>query len=520
MPQAISYLRFSTRKQLSGDSKRRQSQLIKAWLQANPSYQLSDVHYEDLGISGYSGANSTSGAFGEFLQAVESGLIEPGTVLLVESLDRVSRQDIDSAGEQLRKILRTGVEVVTLADNSWYTKESLRDTLSMIKALLVMERAHEESQRKSERLRAVWAAKREAAKESGKILSQRCVAWLKVSDDKTCFELIPDNVKAVQRVFELRLEGLSHVAIARRMNDEGFFTLNQYKPVKSGWSQTTVTELLSNRAVIGDKMPSKSAKVKSEPLRGYYPAVVEESVFYAVQQLKVSSSGRRPSSDKAMLCNLFKGVMRCKACGNIMLLSGATDKRHGNYRCSKKSEGRCSAPGISRKQADESLIQGLLYNSDVLNLYGNNGKELGKLQGEAEEIQKKRDRLLQLAEMTDDIETIAPRVKELNQQLKEVNSQIAAHQQREAASDGTDTFIRHLDLTLKADKVKAQLVVKRLIKSIEMDTVNRCCDITFHNGLRFTDYPLNRVVDGGTFLEVLPLIDGDGFDFRGYGIED
>ncbi|KTJ80878.1 hypothetical protein ASU78_25250 [Enterobacter cloacae subsp. cloacae] len=105
-----------------------------------------------LGISGFSGANAKSGAFAEFLAAVDSGYIEAGSVLLVESLDRVSRQDIDTAGEQLRKILRAGVEVVTLVDNEWYTKESLKDSLSMIKAMLVMERAHEESAMKSTRL--------------------------------------------------------------------------------------------------------------------------------------------------------------------------------------------------------------------------------------------------------------------------------------------------------------------------------------------------------------------------------
>lgn len=53
-------------------------------------------------------------------------------------------------------------------------------------------------------------------------MSKRCAAWLKVSEDRSHFEFIPENVKAVQRVFQLRLEGLSHVKIAKQMNDEGF----------------------------------------------------------------------------------------------------------------------------------------------------------------------------------------------------------------------------------------------------------------------------------------------------------
>ncbi|MBK2495595.1 recombinase family protein [Klebsiella pneumoniae] len=113
MPKAISYIRFSTKIQSVGDSTKRQSKYINDWLKRNPDYYLDEsLRFQDLGISGFSGANAKSGAFGEFLAAVESGYIEAGSVLLVESLDRVSRQDIDTAGEQLRKILRSGVEVV------------------------------------------------------------------------------------------------------------------------------------------------------------------------------------------------------------------------------------------------------------------------------------------------------------------------------------------------------------------------------------------------------------------------
>lgn len=46
------------------------------------------------------------------------------------------------------------------------------------------------------------------------------------------------------------------------MNDEGFSTLNQFKSVTGGWSQLSVTELLSNRSVIGFKVPFKSMAVK------------------------------------------------------------------------------------------------------------------------------------------------------------------------------------------------------------------------------------------------------------------
>ena len=48
---------------------------------------------------------------------MEPGYIEAGTVLFVEFLDRVLLQNIDTAGKQLRKIHRAGVEVVSFVDN-------------------------------------------------------------------------------------------------------------------------------------------------------------------------------------------------------------------------------------------------------------------------------------------------------------------------------------------------------------------------------------------------------------------
>ncbi|HFT3184196.1 recombinase family protein [Klebsiella variicola] len=514
MPKAISYIRFSTKIQSVGDSTKRQSKYINDWLKRNPDYYLDEsLRFQDLGISGFSGANAKSGAFGEFLAAVESGYIEAGSVLLVESLDRVSRQDIDTAGEQLRKILRSGVEVVTLVDNEWYTKESLKDSLSMIKAMLVMERAHEESAMKSTRLRSVWAAKRERAAK-GEIMSKRCAAWLKVSEDRSRFEFIPENVKAVQRVFQLRLEGLSHVKIAKQMNDEGFSTLNQFKSVTGGWSQSSVTELLSNRSVIGFKVPSKSMAVKGvSEIPNYYPSIITDEQFYAVQQLK-QGSGRKPSSDLPLLTNLFKGVLRCSECGFIVVVAGVSARRSGIYKCSMKSEGRCNSVGFSRLQTDRALVQGLLYNANRLFLNRDNGSAIGALQGELEQLQKQRERLIKLAMLADDTESMAKDLKALNSQIKDAEKAVSEIHQREQSSQ-LET-ISHLDLTVKKDRIEAQIIIKRIVKEIRLNTAEKKCDVLLHNGLRLLNFPLDMVVDGAQWLEILPLIDGDEFDFEGF----
>lgn len=505
MKKAISYIRFSSKQQATGDSLKRQGKLIQSWLKDNPDYSLDEkMQFTDLGLSGYSRANVEKGAFGEFLAAVKAGYIPQGAVLLVESLDRISREDIDAAGDQLRNVLRAGVDVVTLQDGSWYKKDSLKDSLSMIKAILIMQRAHEESLTKSTRVRSGWERSRQSALETGKPMSKRCVAWLRLSEDGKCFEFVPEHVEAVKKVFELRLSGMSHIKIAAAMNTGGYLTLNQYKPRAGGWSQSTITDLLSNRSVIGYKVPSRSMKAENvKEIPGYYPPVISETEFYAVQQMK-TGAGRRPASDKPLLTNIFKGVMRCAQCGYVMILSGVTDKRHGNYRCSVKYENKCSAKGISRLQTDKALLEGLLYNAHRLNLSGSDDEAIRKLRTDLESLQKQRDRLVRLSMLVDDTESVASELRPVNRKIKEAEAALANAHQREKSAQFDD--VRHLDMSVKKERIEAQLIVKRLIKEIRVDTAMKVCRIEFYSGLVFTGYPLDKVIDGARDLEVLPLI--------------
>ncbi|EFK6634462.1 TPA: recombinase family protein, partial [Escherichia coli] len=89
MRRAISYIRFSSERQLKGDSVRRQSKLVTDWLDKNPEFYLdSSLSFKDLGKSAFSGKH-LKGGLGDFLTAIEKGLVKAGDTLLIESLDRL-----------------------------------------------------------------------------------------------------------------------------------------------------------------------------------------------------------------------------------------------------------------------------------------------------------------------------------------------------------------------------------------------------------------------------------------------
>src|SRR5258708_29355680 len=91
-PRAFSYRRFSTPEQAKGHSLKRQIEAAEAWC-AKQNVELDrELTFEDLAVSAFHGRNVEVGALGVFLRAVEDGRVPRGSYLLVESLDRVSRQ--------------------------------------------------------------------------------------------------------------------------------------------------------------------------------------------------------------------------------------------------------------------------------------------------------------------------------------------------------------------------------------------------------------------------------------------
>ncbi|MEE8276972.1 MAG: recombinase family protein, partial [Alphaproteobacteria bacterium] len=113
---AYSYVRFSTPEQQRGDSWRRQTAMAQEYAKQHGLELDQSVTFEDLGVSGYRGSNVATGKLGAFFEAVESGLVEAGSYLLVENLDRISRRTPRKAARVLEDIVELGITVVTLSD--------------------------------------------------------------------------------------------------------------------------------------------------------------------------------------------------------------------------------------------------------------------------------------------------------------------------------------------------------------------------------------------------------------------
>ncbi len=121
MELAISYTRFSSTTQAKGRSERRQDDETEAYC-ARKGHKIIET-FVDRAVSAYTGENSDKGDLKAILDLTAAGKIKPGTHLVVESLDRISRQEMTAALSLFLNIINLRLAIDTTFDGQIYTKE-------------------------------------------------------------------------------------------------------------------------------------------------------------------------------------------------------------------------------------------------------------------------------------------------------------------------------------------------------------------------------------------------------------
>lgn len=355
---AYSYLRISTDAQKVGDGVRRQIEAGEKYA-AEQGYELVET-ISDLGVSGFKGKNAKEGAFSRFLAAIDDGTVAPGSVLIVESLDRLSRAKVLEAFSQFSSILIKGITIVTLVDNQVYTAESVsQNPGQLFMSLGIMLRANDESATKANRMRAVWKEKR--ANLDSKKLTSRIPAWLELSKEKTDFIVKEDAAETVRAIFEMSANGMGVYSIARHMNSN----LEKYPTIADAerWNNSYVSKILHNKAVFGCFQPNVKEDGKRTPtgeaIPDYYPAIITEEQFHLVQSRladrRVGSSGRKGDS----FSNLFTGFTTCGKCGDSITLKnkGKPPKGYKYLRCHNSIlNNGCRCPAWRYNEFEDAFV--------------------------------------------------------------------------------------------------------------------------------------------------------------------
>ncbi|MBP3953767.1 recombinase family protein [Gemmata sp. G18] len=304
-PVAYSYIRFSTPDQEAGDSIRRQEALRDEWCARNGVRLMETLR--DYGISAFKGKHRADDkvALGRFLSLVKAGTVRPGSYLVVEQFDRLSREQIRPALTLLLNLIEAGVRVVQLMPVEKVYGEDV-EPMALMMAIMELSRGHSESMAKSGRCGQAWANKRKEAAQ--KPLTRNVPAWCKLVGEK----IVLDEAKAevVRRIYNMALAGRGMPTIAKTLNLEGVAPLSGRS---KRWAPSSLDHILSSRTSIGEYQPHtwhgrERREPDGPPVTGYYPAVVTEQTFDAVR-VAMSRRNKKGSGRGDKTLSIFSGLL-------------------------------------------------------------------------------------------------------------------------------------------------------------------------------------------------------------------
>jgi len=352
MRTAIQYVRFSSKPQELGDSERRQVEAGRAWAAAN-GYQYRQM--VDRGLSAYHGDHLTKGLLGSFLVEVRARRVETGSVLIVEALDRLSRQKIVDALFLVLDILRHGVAIHDLFANKTYTAQE--EIAGLLQIALTSSAGHGESSNKATRVREAWDGIRKAAATGRPVTATIPYGYaiegrVRSATGKITApgKFVVDEAKArvVRAIFRLTAEGWSQNGIARFLNggrhsgaqerrysqqqrrrmpvpDDLGFKVPVPAPARRmkkvpAWSQATIRFMLRNRSYLGEYQPctgnvARGTRVPAgDVIRTYYPVIIDQTLWDRAHRSTAGAAAKGRKPHRMGPTNLLTGINRCGHC--------------------------------------------------------------------------------------------------------------------------------------------------------------------------------------------------------------
>lgn len=335
---AFIYARWSSLEQSAGSTLARQLEVCGSYVASQPGWTLVET-LMDKGKSAYTGANIETGALGKFRDRVMSGALNPtDVVLVVEELDRLSRQPADVMLTWLSPLVRKGLTIKVVNSGQLITRDMLdHDMGGLMMILITAFGSHSESAKKAKRVAAAWEEKRRTARAGEAIKDKhkhhRRPKWVEI-DDKGEFLVPETKARIIRLIFENRIKGIGKMLMAMKLNELAK-TDAAYAPwqLDAGkrkspelWTATYVGRILRNRSVLGEWQPyarPRNGEVRQlEPVPNYYPRVIDDATFVRANDGRIADALKHQGRGRN-LSNLLGTKARCGVCGGQMGARGS-----------------------------------------------------------------------------------------------------------------------------------------------------------------------------------------------------
>lgn len=344
---ALSYSRYSSAEQGSGTSVARQRNRFNQFINSHNLETLEPIIDENK--SAFHDKQFTNGKLGALIDDIENGTIDVKSkkfYLVIEDLDRFSREKPKTSLMRLFSLLELGVNIITLSDYELYDENA--DENSIFKALNSLIRAHNESSRKSDILKETYKEKWKAIKEGTNTKKlNSCPKWIEqvqetiIKDGKKIkvwkMKLIPEKAAVIKKIFEWA-EFHGKPTIKKMLMEEEIPTFTGRKV----WSLSSVNNFFKDRRVIGERdlheMKYCEEKKKQTPVKTgvtiaeFYPPAISIDLYNKAQEhtekrtlkyFKDKDYGKNNNKKASQGIggrtgnkgNLFTGLLICMECG-------------------------------------------------------------------------------------------------------------------------------------------------------------------------------------------------------------
>jgi hypothetical protein len=419
-----SYIRFSDPQQADGVSTDRQQENADSYCKRHPGYVLDKTLDVDI-ASAFHGDHRKKGVLGVFLKFVETGKIARGSILLVENVDRFSREGVFvTLRESIFKMFEHGIALHTIAPEVKY-EPGCENGTEFIGLMLYIQAAHAASARRSDLMKDARARERGWAQASKRIMTKQAPHWIALKEHKdrsTEWIFKPGGKEAINLIFKLKLQGLGNDLITERLNAEAIW--EPKRKLSKGWRKNYVRKILRSRTVIGEQQfytrigpdGKRGKRVPvGKPIENYFPITVLPETFLAVQA--VLKSRHKTGGRNGQFRNVLKSLTVCPYCGGKMNYEDHGRPTHGALHCEQGSRGHsdCDNRTISYAECEALVLENCehLRPDQILPNPSDHAEKCKRLElatkGRAQEIIDKTAALENLARQTG--EQASPRVQ-------------------------------------------------------------------------------------------------------------
>ncbi|KTE27404.1 hypothetical protein ATE66_09520 [Sphingopyxis sp. H107] len=246
-----------------------------------------------------------------------------GKVLVVENIDRLSRQGAKAAAQLIWSLNEAGVDVATYHDSHIYQAANNSDMMDLFKVIILAQQAYDESDKKSKRTKASWDDRFNAI-ENGNQKPEKVPHmpnWVKRVDG--AYVLDEHRTKVLNEIFDLYINGVGIHRIVTILNERGepSWTSIYHKRNVNGWFYSYIYRLLTKRTVLGEYVTSDGRILATD----FYPQAVTAEKFNLAQAALGMRKGNQKRTGTNRNRNLLSQLVVCSECGGGAHFNHTTD---------------------------------------------------------------------------------------------------------------------------------------------------------------------------------------------------